>query len=48
MIQWQCRPLANRQANTLEQVITKISQDAINKIRANWASMETDQANAKW
>jgi hypothetical protein len=32
----------------LEQVITKIGQDAIDKIRANWVSMETDSAGAKW
>jgi hypothetical protein len=32
----------------LERVITKIDQDVIDKIRADWASMETDQASAEW
>jgi hypothetical protein len=32
----------------LEQVITKIGQDAIDKIRANWASMEMDRASVEW
>jgi hypothetical protein len=38
----------NQQANALERVITKIGQDAIDKIHVDWASMETDCANAKW
>jgi len=38
----------NQQANALEQVIIKIGQDVINKIRANWASMKMDWASAKW
>jgi hypothetical protein len=48
VIQWQHRPPVNQQANALERVITKIGQDAINKIHVNWASMEMDRANAKW
>ncbi len=48
VIQWQCRPLVNWQANTLERVITKISQDVIEKIRADWVFMEMDWASAEW
>jgi hypothetical protein len=29
-------------------VITKIGQDAIDKIHADWASMETNWVGAKW
>jgi hypothetical protein len=43
VIRWQCRPPASRQANALEQIITKIDQDGIGKIHADWASMETDR-----
>jgi len=38
----------NRQANALEWVITKIGQNVIDKIYVDWASMETNQAGAKW
>jgi hypothetical protein len=48
VIQQQHQLLANRQANALERIITKISQNVINKICADWASMETNQASVKW
>ncbi len=48
VIQQQRRPLANQQANTLERFITKIGQDATNKIRADWASMEMDRVGVEW
>ncbi|CAM6067825.1 unnamed protein product [Sphagnum tenellum] len=48
MIQQQHRPSANRQANALEWVITKIGQDAIDKICVDRMSMETNRASAEW
>jgi len=38
----------NWQANALEWVITKIVQDTIDKIRADWASMKLDWVGAEW
>jgi hypothetical protein len=38
----------NWKANALEWVITKIGQDAIDKIYADWVSMEMNWASGKW
>jgi len=38
----------NQQENALEWVITKIGQNAIDKIHADWVSMEMDRVGAKW
>ncbi len=48
MILRQRQPPMNRQANALEWVITKIVQDTIDKIRADWASMKLDWVGAEW